>query len=478
MSLLKRFREASSLLFNSANPTRAQRTRFIQLKDIKRDLNMSDWKRVTAYSRALYTQLGEVRGPIREKATYSVGPEWIPQFVGSDKKWGNKAEEWAYEWMKICDIRGEPYDFHVDLNLASIAIDRDGDVGCLLTDSEYPQIQYIPAHRIGCRDFEETIKRGPYKGLSTYNGVIFNNVGRAVAYQILGNTPDQDQWVSARDMSLIFDPDWVDQGRGITCLSHAILRLFDLQDIDDATLTAIKAAATIALMEWNDDGEATSGSNRTSTVNSDGTGLTIEEFDRGSVRYFRSKSGGRIETLNDNRPSQNTSEFKEKMLRSVYQGLEWPYELARDASSLNGGPFRAALARAGRTVAKRQKTLKKLGIRKLGFGISKAIKLGIMPPSAEWWKWDFQMPRIITADQGRESQQDRSDIEAGLRTKKEDASEQGKWWEDIQDQKEIEVDDQLTRAARLAKKHNVSIEVALTMLGKVTPNGNLPTSQT
>jgi capsid protein len=480
MSLLSRIKGASSILFNGASTTNRQKPRTAVLRDFKRELSATDWKNMTSYANQLYAQMGEIRGAIKEKATYVVGDAWIPQFYGSDKKWGNEAESWLWEWMKVCDVRGYPYDFRKNLELASIGIDRSGDVACILTKTadDYPQIQFLPGSRVGCRNYGETVvSAGPYKGNKIYNGVILNASGRAIAYQVLGEELDgsQDRYIDARDMFLIYDPDWSDQPRGITALYHAILPLMDIQDIHGYTMHGIKMASTIGLVEYNEDGEAYTGSNR-STTGGDGTGLAIEELEGGTRIIYKSGSGSKVETLNDDRPSPNREDFIERTLRSAYQGIEWSYELTRDASKLGGNQMRVMLAKCGRTVEKRQSLLKPAATRIIGYAISKAIKNGELKPSTEWWKFDFQMPRLITGDEGRQSQQDREDLKAGTRSLAEDASERGRDWQELRDQIQKEADDLLIRSKELSKTHGISMEVALNLLQQRNPNGNFPTS--
>lgn len=469
-------RAAATTVFLGANPGREQRPRSGVLQGNQKDLLPVEWQKMTAFARQLFVQLGEVRGPILEKATYVVGDGWTPQFYGSDRAWGEKAEAWLWEWMKIADVRGDPFDFHSDLFIGSISLDRCGDFGIVLTETgdSYPQIQFLPSHRIGNRNSQTFIADGPYRGLKAYNGVIFNEFGRAVAYQVKGEDASgkQDRTISARDMMLVFDPEWYDQGRGITALAHAIIKLMDLQDIHDATLAGIKAAASIALQEWNDSGAVNSGRNRTATTNSNGSGITVEEIDRGLIKYFKANSGNKLEVLRDERPSQNSSEFLEKILRAAYQGIEWPYEFTRDMSKIGGAPARIMLAKAGRTVRKRQRILKKPATRIVGYALSKAIKNKSLTLSNEWWMWNWQMPPIITADAGREAQQDREDLKAGTRSLAEDAAERGVDWQELRNQVEKEAEDILIRAKRLAQRFDISMEAAMNLLQQRTPNGN------
>lgn len=106
-----------------------------------------------------------------------------------------------------------------------------------------------------------------------------------------------------------------------------------------------------------------------------------------------------------------------------------------------------------------------------GFALSKAMKLGLLPWNDEWYLWDYQGPGEVTADRKYDSDVDIQEIAAGIGTRKRASAKRGAYWENDDDQREKEVDSDLTRAAKLAQKHNISIELAITMLRPPTPNG-------
>jgi capsid protein len=477
LSIGRRMKAATNILFNGSRVDSSSKSRPTVLQDTQKALTPQQWKNLAALGRALYTQLGEVRGAIGEKAMYTVGSSWFPQFYGKDKVWGDGAETWLWEWMKICDVRGEPYDLRTGIEIASIAIDRCGDVGTVFTETPdgYPMIQWIPAHRIGSRGGDGPILTGPYTGLAIWNGVISNAQGRPVAYRVLGDANDgsQDRDISARDMMLSFDPDWHDQGRGLTSFYHAIVTLMHVQDVHGFQMDGIKAAATKFVLEYNDDGEADTASNHlTAGTNDLGTGITIEQLD-GGIQYMKSNSGGKIEFPKDDRPSPNTSEFLERVIRSAYQGIKWPYEFTRDPKGLTGNSGRVILAKAFRTVQKRQILLERMTSRIQGYAISKAIKLKILKPNEEWWKFCSQKPKAITGDWGREAQQNREDVKAGLRSVKKDMGEEGDDWLEERDQIELEAKDMIARANRLVAETGVTFDTAMNLLQMRTPNGNV-----
>jgi hypothetical protein len=50
------------------------------------------------------------------------------------------------------------------------------------------------------------------------------------------------------------------------------------------------------------------------------------------------------------------------------------------------------------------------------FALSRAIELGILPENEDWMEWEFSFPRKPSIDAGRDAQQDREDLKAGIRT--------------------------------------------------------------
>lgn len=448
--------------FSGTMMSRERRVRYAALNDTNKLLPQGSWRTMTAFARALYSTLGEVRGPILEKANLSVGDGWIPQFTGTDTAWGRKAEVWLWEWMKIADVRGSPYDFHTDLRLASVALDRDGDIGVLLTENAdgYPLIKLFAGHRIGSRT-DGKVEAGPYAGLQIFNGVIFNAEGRTVAYRLLGDSEGDDRDVSARDLCLTFDPDWCDQARGISALYHAITALQDRQDIDDYTLQGIKAAATRALVEENESGESDSGSGRTN-LTADASGLQVQDLLGGTIQYFKAGTGSKLSVVDDKRPSTENQAFKESLLRAAYQGLEWPYEFTRDAKEIGGANVRVVVSKINRTVKKRQAILRKLATRIAGYALSKGIKNKALPPSKEWWMWDWQMPAALTADAGRDSQAARENYKMGMGTLRDYFGSQGQWWEEQLDQRIAE--------AKAIKEKCAAAGVDVRAVQLLTPN--------
>jgi capsid protein len=391
------------------------------------EVSVYEWQKTVAASKKLYANLGPAKGAILDKAIYSVGRAWSPDFDGANEAWGEKATELLeQQWYGVADVRGEPFDFVTDLFVCSVSIDRDGDVFILLTETAdgYPAIQIIPGHRVGQRDSEGKVLAGAYKGLSLVNGVIRNKQGRAVAYRVLGDETNgsQDKDISARSMIHLFDPEWYDQSRGFPGLTHAINDLRSLMTTQGYEEKAAMLASEIGLIEENptglpnisDPAFALTSTDVVSTANRPTTGLVTQTLEGGGYRYFQANTGSKITTLKSDRPGASWESFMDRLIRNAMVGLCWPYEMCWDPSKLGGANVRLILAKAMRSVEDRQDLLRGAAKRIIGYAVSRFIERGDLAPNSEWWKWSFSMPARISVDYGRDAKADREDLAAGI----------------------------------------------------------------
>jgi len=428
-----------SYLVDAANYGQRYRRPFepLTVNTISQEVNTSDWMMLLSDSRKLYCNLGPAKGAIDDKATFSIGRAWNAKFTGTPSDAALKAERWINEqWYPMADARGGMFDFKTDLFVSSVSIDRDGEIYLLLTESKdgWPQIQLLPAHMIGARDAAKTVvESGPYKGLKVIQGVVVNEVGRAVAYHVLGADSTGDKYYSAQDLIQIFDPGWADQVRGFPVFMHALMDLKDLRTVQGYEKIAAMLMASVGLIEKNETGapDANDPMNvltrqPTNIAGTDTGPIITQDNYGGTTRYYRANSGAGLEQLKNDRPGEAVNNFMDRLIRNACTGAGWPFELTWDASKLGGANVRLLIARAMRTVEDRQDLLRPVARRVVGYAVAKAIKSGILEPFDEWYAWDFGMPARMTADYGRDSKADLADLEAGVTTLTDILAEEGK----------------------------------------------------
>ena len=392
----------------------------VEMKDVGDLVPSWDRKTIVSASRKLYLNEEILKGAIEQKSMYAIGKAWLPIFEGSDEEFGKQASAWLTdEWFKICDIRGSEYDFTTSLYLTSNAIDRDGEGWELLTEDKtgYPRIQQIPAHRVGCAYSTNSgyVKEGPYRNAKIRDGIAYNGLGQPVAASVMSED-GKEQWVSYRNLIHNFDPSWQEQGRGLPAFTASINSLRDMLQSHEWERHALMMASAIGLIEKNETGAPEIGDPANDLTRNEAvapsTGVTVENFSGGMMKYFRANSGGGVEQLKNLRPGPEWESFHDRIIRAALAGVNWPYSLVWKASG-QGTAERHEIAKAERAVEDRQELLKKGASRKVGYAIAKAIKLGILPPSADWWKWGFTMPRKLTIDDGRVSKEQEAGWRAG-----------------------------------------------------------------
>lgn len=382
---------------------------------------ITDYDRATLANKARFfiENNGLVRSSIEEIATYSVGQSFAPVFGGEDKEWGELATEWLNKWMQSADLYGN--DFQTVLWMTSVALDRDGDLGCVLTaanNGSYPLINLVPCHNIASK--EDEVTSGPYTGYKIHDGVIYTQANLPIAYNVIGSTSGSqtvEYTLSKKNMMLVAEPRYVNQVRGYSSLASSLNSLIDYRDIVDFEKEAIKQASSIALIEKNEQGGANIEDELWGNTGSFSNGVTGETqpiywkyYDSGGgiVRYFGSNDpGAGIEQIENNRPGADTAKFlKDHVLRTIYNSLNWPLELSYDMTGMGSAAARATLAKVERKLKRRQATLTKMWKRVVTYVVAKAIKSGFLPSNDEWYKWSPTYPAKPSIDLGKDTKSD------------------------------------------------------------------------
>lgn len=371
-----------------------------------------DRYQIAGKARFIYENVGIIKGAIHEIASYSVGDSWIPSYTGDNPSWGKRATSYLSSWFDSIDIHGN--DMNSVLRLISISIDRDGDVLVVFTKNSenQPRIQIIPMHAIKCRT--ETIQTGKYSGYSVTDGVIMDDYGVAVAYNILGDADDgsEDTQVSVVSSMLLYDINYGDQNRGYSPLGSVICDLRDYRDIRDYEREGIKLASAVGLIEKNAVGGKTPAElvweGGMQDIPTSGAPIYYKDYEGGMIRYFSSnENGSGLEQLENNRPSQNTSEFlRDHILRGVFNALGWPLELTWNLSGLNSANTRTILSKVERKLTERQATLYKFWKRAVLFGLSVGFDNKSIAYNPTFWMWEPTYPKRASIDLGRDTKSD------------------------------------------------------------------------
>lgn len=380
-------------------------------------------------ARYVYTGLGQVSGAVRDKANFAVGSAWVPVYLGKDRRFRDAFNEVITNWMRNCCVRGSLFNWQSSVWLASVSLDRDGEVFILTALSEQgsPRLQFLEAHRIGSDYVDEVPKDAPvpafYKGRRICNGIVYDDFMRPLGYNIL---PATEYWgtakttwniVDAASVIHVMDPQWFSQGRGIPTLCNGILDWYDIGESRDAEKIGNKARSRLILAEHNETGAP----DRTRALmdarsTGDPTKAAINStlIENGLIRYFKAGSGGKIEGIDNNKPGSAWIDFIEHIGRSAHRGMDWPYEM-HDWSKVGGAAIRAVVGQVQRSIRNRQDALWTPMLSALLYAVSVYINRKQIPLADDWFNIEFRMPPLFSVDVGRDSQNRRQDVAMGLR---------------------------------------------------------------
>jgi capsid protein len=429
---------------------------------------------IRSHARRIYLNFGPIRKAIGERGMYSVGRAFVPQFRGTDKAFGDVATPWLTEsFYNIGDSRGGMHDFRTNFFGYSSAIDVDGEIFILLTETAngFPQYQGIPSHRI--RN-PMGMGNGPQRGGELRDGIVYYPSGTAKEYAFCDKFGALSQWVDAANMIHLYDPEWQYQGRGLSALTHCINDCRDIIQSTDWERLAMLQMSSISMVEYNDKGAPDEDEVFSSLVkapcdpNAADRPMTVQSMDGGTVRYFRSNSGGKVDTIVNNRPGNPFLEFHERLLKSAYAGLPWPYAFYSGHGAGGGTAQRMEIAMAQRTIEDRQDLLFYAAKRLVGFAVAKAQKRGDLPKSGDWYKWEFSTPPKLTIDDGRITKELETLWKIGAANMSDIVSMRGKSYEDHIRERAIEVAKRKIIAAEVGKEYGVEIDDR--EMSMLTPN--------
>lgn len=372
-------------------------------QDQNKELTATERKDALAISRLLAGNSGLYRGACSLLGRYAVVGR--PQSQSTDRKWAAAAEQAFADWSNIPEVTGRLtwLDIQRQWNLG---IDRDGDIGNILTDGDFPQLQLVEAHRI------ET--PSDLNGDESWvDGVRVNRVGRPVAYGVSSSpTP-----IPAPAFMLIGEPNRATGTRYECAWIAGLNHVRDTKEIVGHIKTAIKNESAIALKrkvaggvlgnvavdDWQT-GTSASGTQ----VN-----LLLEQIYGGKIPVLDLNE--EIESFATDRPSPNIAAFLEFVIRDFCTGNGLPFEFVWNPSALGGPSQRFVINMAQRRIAERQALIERHANRVFGWVVAKLAKRGDIPPLPnDWYRIRWQKPAEITIDVGREQAQDRADFQAGL----------------------------------------------------------------
>lgn len=378
--------------------------------DAKRELTPYVRRELVRRSRYLAKNSGFVRELIGNMALYSVGDGIRVQAQSDSAEWNRRAEAYFREWSARCEVTGR-FSFEECQVMACRAIDLDGEYFVHKTRDPFgnPALQLLEAHQIG----------DEYASQDTTDGIGFNAYGAPLFYRVL-ETPAAGK-ISTRDLPAdavlhILEPEFASGVRSHPAIQHSTNHILDELELLALEKHAVKDNADVArvLKTASGDLEESDFVVAGSIGEEDTDPVALQKIVGGKIVAL--KPGESLESFQSQRPSPTFTGFLEHIRRDSALGV-LPYEFAADSSKVGGAGVRLVVAKADRRFSFRQSILERRLIAPVwAYVIGDAITRGILPAVVGWWKISTVPPRRVTVDAGREAQQNRADVEMGLKT--------------------------------------------------------------
>ena len=376
--------------------------------DSRNDLTPGVRSELVRKSRYLHKNSGFVRELVGNMAIYSTGDGIRVQAQSAKPEWNRAAEDYFSLWAARCEVTRR-FSFEECQSLVCRGIDIDGEYFVHKTrdaDGE-PRIQLIESHRIG----------DGFGSKETIDGVGLDAWGAPIFYRVLEDSGESRD-IPAESLLHLFEPEWAGGVRAHPTIQHSINHVLDEMELLALEKHAVKDNADVSRIlktargEIDDNGDFVVG----------GAGGTGEASDPVSLqkivggKLVALKPDESLDSFQSNRPSPTFTGFLEHLRRDSALGMI-PFEFAADSSKIGGAGVRLVVAKADRRFSFRQMILERRFIRPVwAYVIGDAINRGILPPIAGWWKISSVPPKRVTVDAGREAQQNRADVEMGLKT--------------------------------------------------------------
>jgi len=418
------------------------------IQDAERDINRSQRREVLRRVRYLWENSPILAGIVESIVTYTVGAAGVYPFAASSRKaWNRKADKAFWQWARNPYLRGR-MDFPGYQRVVMRAMALDGDVLTILTSgpSGRPRLAFVEAPRCTTPASERIEKDEP-------DGIRLDAYGRPVSYTVAksediavlsGATDDaaafnSENWIvyPAESVVLHFLPLRPGQYRGISMFASAVTTVQDIHDLIKFEKQSVKYQATRV-----DIIETVSGELDPESVLRGGTDVLTPscEPEGYSQQYYEEIFGSEVKALrrgdkftpySPTRPTSTWSGFMDWLVGSVCLSVGLPPSVMAAYGRLSGSDTRRDLARAARVFRQWQSELAAQFQQIWNYVIGWEAEQGELQGTAlpdDWRRVNWQYPKPITVDYGREAQQDREDVRTGLLSLKDYYARQGIDW--------------------------------------------------
>lgn len=433
----------------SSNNAGMYRQRFYSLQGNETGIDQISREQIVRLSRELFFQLPCIGVASELKAEYVVGDDWDLVYNGNNTKWGKEAEDFINnKWYNNPSIKGFAYDFKTILRTLSTTLDMDGDVLMLFVhnNNNFPVLQFIGSHRVGSNGANTTGRSGNLvtingKEYTCLDGIVYDSDKKPVAYSIkkddaqIATVPQDlkqpvDDFISAENAQLVFNPKVFDKGRGLPALYASVLYGLQVSDLENFLMDIAKLHATIAYVEKNDSGQAPQEyENLLNEIQAAGTNNnpvnlpSLEPTVHGvsvvkspTIRYVKS-DGGDLKSFDSNNPSEEIQSYIRTIETKLLSAIGVPHQLIYSPEMISGRGVNAIQQMMKKTIAARQRILKRYAKLAVTWVLSVAMEEGLISKNYEediFSSIDFTLPPEFTLDTNQDKNMDLELYKVGL----------------------------------------------------------------
>ena len=464
--------------FDAATAGGPQRSTPPLALSVFQDVTPGDRRRLVASSRNLADNSPTICGLLDRFTTYVIGSGLWPVCETSDASFNTDANAAFREFAADCDVRGfvSWADFQWQVFRSRLV---DGDSGAILTNREdgEPALWSCDGNDIGNPS-------GSTTSAEYFDGVHLSALGRRIAFDVRRPLPgggySELKGIPASQFVHFASFNRPGQIRGIPLLAAALNTGQDVKEILEIEKLALKDASTKVDIITTASGEIDAASLVA------GGGPTLNGSDGEDPRtYYREigmpeskvlRTGDTWQAYKNDRPSQTWQGFMAFLSETICLAANIPPSILLQIK-VGGADTRRDLAAAERVFSMIQNRL--TGPHQFGKIWNYVIesKLGRNLPDG-WNRPSWQTPKAITADAGREAQQDREDVRAGLMTLREYF---GRWSQNSEEQAaqvEREARDKIRRAKKMSEEEGVPFDLAIRLLGANEEKAAQPSAST
>lgn len=349
----------------------------------------------------------------------------------TDKAFNFELEQWAKWWGRRynCDVRRK-HSFRKMIRLMESRRVVDGDIFMkkLMKGRDRGRLQAIEADRVADPEYigiadKATVTRR-LRNEEWKNGVRLNVNGEALEYIVtrrVNNGQKQfERFVQAKELVALGYYDRFDQVRGVSPLSSALNTLADLYEGLDYAFMKVKLSQLFGFATYRDVKNPFDHTQATQDRDQDGVNESAQKIDfgNGPVQLNLDRDD-RVEILESQTPSTETTQFLTMMVHIVLKALDLPMSFF-DESHSNWYSSRAGLIQYQKSAADKicdlQESLDEITRWRLGVAL---VDGEITLPSGMTFddlKWDWKPVGVPWWDPTKEVAGHKAAISANLDT--------------------------------------------------------------